>query len=120
MSVGIPGRHHWNTHPQPEIATEPDELLSNLPLERGAVRSMLRHGFHPPEAQQGGSFQIAQSVHPQGRIPFPGDYSTLIDTPRGKTTDRGPLPDGYPEPEPAIVVANDHEVVPARRKNRET
>ena len=41
-----------------------------------------------------------------------------IDTPRGKTTDRGPSPDGYPEPEPVIVVANDHKVVTASRKNR--
>jgi hypothetical protein len=30
---------------------------------------MLRHGFHSPEAQQGGSIQIAQTVHPKGRTP---------------------------------------------------
>jgi hypothetical protein len=30
-----------------------DELLSNLSLERRAVRSMPRHGSHPPEAQRG-------------------------------------------------------------------
>jgi hypothetical protein len=30
---------------------------------------MLRHGFHPPEAQQGGSIQIVHSVHPEGRTP---------------------------------------------------
>src|SRR5580704_8386409 len=46
-----------------------NELLSNLPLECRAVRSMLRHGFHPPEAQQAWSNPIAQSVHPQGRTP---------------------------------------------------
>ena len=46
-----------------------NELLGDLPLERGAVRSVLRHGFHPPEARQGGSNPIAQSVHPQGRTP---------------------------------------------------
>ena len=38
---------------------------------------MLRHGFHPPEAQQGGSIQIAQSVHPQGRTPESGNFCTL-------------------------------------------
>jgi hypothetical protein len=30
---------------------------------------MLRHGFHSPEAQQGGSIQIAHPVHPKGRTP---------------------------------------------------
>ncbi len=30
---------------------------------------MLRHGFHPPEAQQKRSTQIAQFVQPQGRTP---------------------------------------------------
>ena len=30
-----------------------DELLRNLPLERGAVQSMLRHGFHPPKPARG-------------------------------------------------------------------
>ena len=30
-----------------------NELFRNLPLEGGAMGSMLRHGFHPPEAQQG-------------------------------------------------------------------
>ena len=30
---------------------------------------MLRHDFHPPEAQPGGSIQIAHPVHPQGRTP---------------------------------------------------
>jgi len=30
---------------------------------------MLRHGFHLPEAQQGGAIQFAHSVHRQGRIP---------------------------------------------------
>jgi hypothetical protein len=29
-----------------------DEFFSNLPCERGAVRSIPRHGFHAPEAQQ--------------------------------------------------------------------
>jgi hypothetical protein len=46
-----------------------DEFLSDLPFESGAVRSVLRHGFHSPEAQQRGSIQIAHSVHPQGRTP---------------------------------------------------
>ena len=59
-------------------------------------------------------------VHQTSSRPFPGNYSTLIDTPRGKTTDRGPSPDGYPEPEPVIVVASHHKVVTARRKNRES
>ena len=33
---------------------------------------MLRHGFHSPEAQQGGSIQIAHSVHLEGRTPEGG------------------------------------------------
>jgi hypothetical protein len=36
-----------------------EELLSDLPLERRAVRPVLRHGFHPPDVQQRGSIQIA-------------------------------------------------------------
>jgi hypothetical protein len=51
----------------------------DLPLERGAVRPMLRHGFLPPEAQQEGSIQIAQSVHPQGRTPKGGQGSKGFD-----------------------------------------
>ena len=54
-----------------------DELPSNLPLERGAVRPMLRHGFHPPEAQQGGSIQITRFVHPQGRTPAGSGETTV-------------------------------------------
>jgi hypothetical protein len=55
-----------------------DELLNDLPLERGAVRSMFRHDFHPLEAQQGGSISIAHSVHPQGRTPKGGSGFTAI------------------------------------------
>ena len=40
---------------------------------------MLRHGFHPPEAQPRGSIQIARSVHPEGRTPESGKFSTLFD-----------------------------------------
>lgn len=43
--------------------------LSDLPRERRAVGSVLRHGFQPPEAQQGPSRPTVQSVHPQGRTP---------------------------------------------------
>jgi hypothetical protein len=39
---------------------------------------MLRHGFHPPEAQQRGSIQIARSVHRQGRTPEDGKEGTLL------------------------------------------
>jgi hypothetical protein len=46
-----------------------DELLRNLPLERGAVRAMLGHGFHPLKAQHHGSIQILHSVHREGRTP---------------------------------------------------
>lgn len=46
-----------------------DELLGNLSLECGAVGPVSRHGFHPPEAQQRGSIQIAHSVHRQGCTP---------------------------------------------------
>jgi hypothetical protein len=46
-----------------------DEFLSNLAFECGAVRSVLRHDFHSPEAQQRGSIQIVHSVHPEGRTP---------------------------------------------------
>jgi len=44
------------------------EFLCDVPFECCAVGSVSRHGFHPPEAQQGVPVQIAQSVHPQGRI----------------------------------------------------
>src|SRR5580704_3516499 len=53
-----------------------DELFSDLTLERDAVRSMLRHGFHPPEARQRWSIPFPQSVHPQGRTPKRGPFST--------------------------------------------
>ena len=45
-----------------------NELLSNLPLERGAVGPVLRHGFHPPEAQQRGSIQIANLSTRRGAL----------------------------------------------------
>jgi len=47
-----------------------DEFLGDLSLERRAVRSVLRHGFHPPEAQQEWSNPFAQTVHPEGRTPM--------------------------------------------------
>jgi len=34
-----------------------DELLRNLPLERGAMGAMLGHGFHPLKAQHRRSIQ---------------------------------------------------------------
>jgi hypothetical protein len=40
----------------------------NLPLGRGTVRSALRHGFHPPEAQQGGQFQSFNLSTPRGAL----------------------------------------------------
>ena len=46
-----------------------DELLGDLPFKHGAVGSVFGHGFHPPEARQRGSIEIAQSVYPQGRTP---------------------------------------------------
>src|SRR5260221_8433799 len=46
-----------------------DELLRDLPLERGAVRAMLDHGFHPLKAQHHGSIQTLHAVHPEGRTP---------------------------------------------------
>ena len=55
-----------------------NELLRNLSFECGTVRSVLRHGFHPPENQQGGSIQIAKTVHPQGRTPSGGQYCKRI------------------------------------------
>src|SRR6476620_174685 len=60
-----------------------DELFSDLTLERGAVRSMLRHGFHPPEARQRWSIPFAQYVHPEGRTPPPGQLRTAIDSTGG-------------------------------------
>src|SRR4051812_16827801 len=50
------------------------ELLSHLSLERRAVGSVLRHGFHPPEAEQGWSNPTPQSVHPKGRTPIGGPF----------------------------------------------
>src|SRR5260221_1301107 len=47
-----------------------DELLRDLPLERGAVRAMLDHGFHPLKAQHHGSIQTLHAVHPEGRTPI--------------------------------------------------
>jgi hypothetical protein len=41
----------------------------NLPLERGAVGTMLGHGFHPLKAQHPWSIQKPHSVHPEGRTP---------------------------------------------------
>jgi hypothetical protein len=43
--------------------------------------SMLRHGFHPPEAQQHRSIPIALSVHSQVCTPFGGQTSAPIDRP---------------------------------------
>jgi hypothetical protein len=53
-------------------------LFSHLPLEGCPVGPVLRHGFHPPEAQQEGSIQIAQTVHPQGRTPESGNFCMLF------------------------------------------
>ena len=36
-----------------------NELLRYLPLERRTMGPVSRHGFYPPEAQQGGSIQNA-------------------------------------------------------------
>jgi hypothetical protein len=36
-----------------------NKLFGDLPLERRAVGPVPGHGFHPPEAQQGWSIQIA-------------------------------------------------------------
>ncbi len=47
------------------------EFFSDLSLERRAVRSVLCHGFHPSEAQQGVNSNRS-SVHRQGRTPFSG------------------------------------------------
>jgi hypothetical protein len=44
------------------------------------VRSVLRHDFHSPEAQQRGSIQIVHSVHPEGRTPESGKFCTLFST----------------------------------------
>src|SRR5271170_2478017 len=46
-----------------------DELLCNLSLERGAVGTMLGHGFHPLKAQHRWSIPNPLPVHPQGRTP---------------------------------------------------
>ncbi len=64
---------------QPVQGLPRNVLLRNLSFECGTVRSMRRHGFHPPEDQQGGAIQIARSVHSEGRTPdgphppFPGN-----------------------------------------------
>src|SRR5208282_5602001 len=47
-----------------------DELLRHLALKRGAVRTMLGHGFHPLKAQHRWSIPNRLRVHPQGRTPF--------------------------------------------------
>lgn len=47
--------------------------LSDLSLERRAVGSVLRHRFHPPEAQHGPPNPTIQSVHAEGRTPPEGE-----------------------------------------------
>ncbi len=49
-----------------------DERLANLPVERCAVRPMLRHDFHLQEARPGGSMHVTHSVQPKRRTPLPG------------------------------------------------
>src|SRR5271165_2654979 len=59
-----------------------DELLRHLALKRGAVRTMLGHGFHPLKAQHRWSIPNRLPVHPQGRTPIGGQNSPPIDTAR--------------------------------------
>jgi hypothetical protein len=43
-----------------------DELLRNLPLERGAMGTMLGHGLHPLKAQHRWSIDTFLPVHHRG------------------------------------------------------
>ena len=55
------------------------------------MRTMLCHGIHPPEAQQGGPIQIAQPARPQGRTPHGPNRERLS---RGSGLTYPTTPDG--------------------------